>query len=105
MTKNNISCAALDNGKLSSGKNVVYNSDVSIHGSNPFIASRHQQFTPDQLLDSKNNTILTPYSDSSSAILNSFGSIFYLQMNNFKGQRKAPTHPASLIREINELES
>lgn len=52
---------------------------MSIDGSDPLITSRHQQFTPDQLLDGKNNTVLTPYSDRGSTAFNSLGSIFYLQ--------------------------
>lgn len=60
----------------------AYDSNVFIDGSNPLIASRYQQLTPDQLLDSEDNTILTPYPDGGSTAFDSLGSIFYLQWNN-----------------------
>lgn len=60
----------------------AYNSNVSIDGSDPLIASRDQQLAPDQLLDGEYNTIFTPYPDGSSTTFDSLGSIFYLQWNH-----------------------
>lgn len=73
---------------------------MSIDGSDPLVASRHQQLAPDQLLDGKNNTVFTPYPDSGSTAFNSLGSIFYLQAE--PSPRVSEKH---LSRKIKEPES
>lgn len=54
---------------------------MSIDHSNPFVTAWDQKLAPNQLFDCKDDAIFAPYSDGGSAVLDSFSSIFYLEID------------------------